>query len=60
MTGQQDNSRPRRFEAVRGTWQPDNTELEEDLRVDVSFDEVVSKLARTDAIHRDGSPRRER
>ena len=59
MTGQQDNTRPRRVEAVRDTCQPGKTELEEDQRVDAMFDEAVSTLARTVAVHRHDGPRRE-
>ena len=60
MTRQQDNTRSRRVEAVRDACPTGKTELAEDLRVDATFDETVSALARTVAIHRDGSPRRER
>ena len=41
MTGQQDNTRPRRLEVVRDSCQLRMTELEADLRVDATFDEVV-------------------
>ena len=60
MTRQQDNTRPRRVEAVRGTCQPGKTELKEDLRVDTTFDEVFGALAQPAEVHQDGSPRRER
>ena len=60
MTRRQVDARPRRVEVVRDTCQPGNTELGEGLRVDAAFDEADSALARTVAVHRDDSPRRER
>ena len=38
--------KPRRVEIVGPSYQPSNAELEEDLRVDATFEEAVDALTR--------------
>ena len=49
---------PREVEIVRPTYQPSKAELEEDLRVEATFEEAVSALARRATINYIPRPRR--
>ena len=41
-----DKPKPRDVEIVRPVYQPSKSELEEDMRVDATFDEAVDALTR--------------
>ena len=56
MTAQPDRTKPRPVKIVRDTYQPSKAELEEDLRVDATFDEAVRALARPVEIRRTVRP----
>ncbi len=45
MTGRPKRPAPRVVDIVAPTYQPSKEELEEDMRVDASFEEAVSALA---------------
>ena len=55
-----DKPAPREVEIAHPDYQPSKTELEEDLRVDATFEEAVDALAQPVSIHyinRPGSAR---
>ena len=58
MAKQNTKPTPRRVEIVRGTYRPSKAELEEDLRVAVTFDEAVDALARPVKTRRTASPKK--
>ena len=46
MTSQPKRQPPRQVDIVKPTYQPSKAELEEDLRVNATFEEAVSALTR--------------